>query len=123
MPKAPTQQFSNGLSGDGILSAQASTFLGADIGIKNIAAVHSRCPNWVNNCRTARPEARQLCPHHRTRRQTAGAAETGQEPTYRLLSHPPGKELQLASNCLLASKRALASSNMRRVLSPSELCS
>ena len=29
---------------------------------------------WVKNCRTARPEARQLCPHHRTRRQTAGAA-------------------------------------------------
>src|ERR1019366_485793 len=34
-------------SGDGILSAQTSTLIGAETGIKTIAAVHSQCRLWV----------------------------------------------------------------------------
>jgi hypothetical protein len=37
-------------SGDGILVAQTSTSIGAETGIKTIAAVHSQCRCWVNCC-------------------------------------------------------------------------
>src|SRR5579859_7274356 len=34
-------------SGDIIVSAQTSTLIGAETGVKTIAAVHSQCPLWV----------------------------------------------------------------------------
>src|ERR1700688_3583536 len=56
----------------------------------------------VINCRTARPEARQLCPHHRTRRQTASAAATG-----RFCSLIPGLGVKL-STVILAGPTVLS---------------
>jgi len=39
---------------DGILTPQTSTLIGAETGIKTIAAVHSQCRRWVKDRRTRR---------------------------------------------------------------------
>src|ERR1039457_5929504 len=39
-------------SGDGIVSAQTSTLIGAETGVKTTAAVHSQCRLWVKSGQT-----------------------------------------------------------------------
>jgi hypothetical protein len=43
LPENPAAAYPLPSSGDGILSAQASTLIGVETGIKTIAAVHSQC--------------------------------------------------------------------------------
>jgi hypothetical protein len=40
--------------------AQTSTLIGAETGIKTIAALRDRCPLWVIRCRAIQPQRRPL---------------------------------------------------------------
>ena len=42
------------LKGDGILTPQTSALIGAETGIKTIAAVHSHCRRWVISVESSR---------------------------------------------------------------------
>jgi hypothetical protein len=46
--------------GQGIVSAQTNTLIGAETGIKTIAAVHSQCRSWVISDRSIQRQSRPM---------------------------------------------------------------
>jgi hypothetical protein len=68
-------------SGDGILSAQARTLIGAETGIKTIAAAHSQCRLWVISDQTIQRQGRPLSVVSPIATEFCGAAKRRCVPT------------------------------------------
>src|ERR1017187_261048 len=66
--------------GDSIVSAQTSTSIGAETGIKTIAAVHSQCRSWVISGQTIASQNPRLSAVVRKRTKCCGAANVRYVP-------------------------------------------